>query len=258
MSWLKQGTAVTVLIGPFVESADGYTPQTGLSIVQGLVRLSKNGGDADQKDSSATCTHDEMGYYACALSATDTNTLGRLELMVSPADTLPVFHSFMVLPANVWDSLFGADALQVHAVEIAANLITAAALAADAGAEIADAVWDEALSGHMTAGTTGKAMSDAQDGDFVAGSATAATNAARGFQGLVLGTAVTGTLTATEFTTNLAEETNDHYNGRTLTFTSGALAGQMTTITDYNGTTKAVTVAAMTEAPGNGDTFFIA
>ena len=74
----------------------------------------------------------------------------------------------------------------------------------------------------------------------------------------MLGTAVTGTLTATAFTTSLTEATNDHYNGRTLTFTSGALAGQMTTIVDYNGGTKLVTVAAMTEAPGNGDQFFIA
>lgn len=258
MSWLKQSTAATVLIGPFVDSADGYTAETGLSIVQLYVRLSKNGADADQKDNSTTCTHDEVGYYACPLSTTDTNTLGRLDLMVSMSGALPVFHSYMVVPANVWDSLFGADALQVHAVEIAANLITAASLATDAVAEIADGVWEEALSGHTTAGSSGKAMSDAQDGDYVAGSATAATNAARGFQGLVLGTAVTGTLTTTAFTTSLTEATDDHYNGRTLTFTSGVLAGQMTTITDYNGTTKAVTVSAMTEAPSNGDAFFIA
>jgi hypothetical protein len=146
----------------------------------------------------------------------------------------------------------------ITAAKIGADAITAAKVASDVSAEIADAVWDEALSGHTTAGSAGKAMSDAQDGDFVAGSATAATNAARGFQGLVLATAVTGTLTATAFTTSLTEATNDHYNGRTLTFTSGNLAGQMTTITDYNGTTKVVTVTAMTEAPANGDQFFIA
>jgi hypothetical protein len=35
----------------------------------------------------------------------------------------------MVVPANVWDSFFGADALQVHANEITAGLITAAAIA---------------------------------------------------------------------------------------------------------------------------------
>ena len=171
----------------------------------------------------------------------------------------------------------------ITAAKIADNAIDAAALAADAGAEIADAVWDEALAGHATAGTAGKKLSDAGDpwatalpgayaagtagkilGDKafnasqIGGSATAATNAARGFQGLVLGKAVTGTLTTTVFTTSLTEATNDHYNGRSLTFTSGALAGQQTTITDYDGATKRVTVAAMTEAPANNDEFYIA
>jgi hypothetical protein len=44
---------------------------------------------------------------------------------------------------------------------LAANVITAASLAADAGAEIADAVWDEAIAGHAGAGSTGEALSDA-------------------------------------------------------------------------------------------------
>lgn len=169
---------------------------------------------------------------------------------------------------------------------LAANVITAASMAADAGAEIADAVWDEALSGHTTAGTAGKGLSDAGaagdpwstalpgaygsgtagkilgdkafNASQIGGSTTAATAAGKAFQGIVTGTAVTGTLSTTQFTTNLTEATNDHYNGRTVTFISGALAGQQATITDYNGSTKALTVAAMTEAPANGDEFFIA
>lgn len=44
---------------------------------------------------------------------------------------------------------------------MAANVITAAAMASDAGAEIADAVWDEAISGHLTAGSTGNALNAA-------------------------------------------------------------------------------------------------
>jgi hypothetical protein len=47
------------------------------------------------------------------------------------------------------------------AMTLANNSVTAAALASDAVAEIADAVWDEALSGHTTAGSAGKALSDA-------------------------------------------------------------------------------------------------
>jgi hypothetical protein len=43
---------------------------------------------------------------------------------------------------------------------LAANVITAASMAADASAEIADAVWDEDATAHQTAGTFGKAIGD--------------------------------------------------------------------------------------------------
>lgn len=44
---------------------------------------------------------------------------------------------------------------------MAGDVLTAAAMAADAGAEIADAVWDEALAGHAGAGSAGAALSAA-------------------------------------------------------------------------------------------------
>lgn len=52
----------------------------------------------------------------------------------------------------------------ITATSIAADAIGASELAADAVAEIADAVWDEATSGHTTAGSTGKALTDANNG----------------------------------------------------------------------------------------------
>jgi hypothetical protein len=62
----------------------------------------------------------------------------------------------------------GHIAADIHALQagvitsaaFAANWLTAAGLAADAVGEIADGVWDEATSGHTTAGTTGKALID--------------------------------------------------------------------------------------------------
>jgi len=44
MQALKQSTSITLKMGPFVSSADGYSPETGLTITQSDVRLSKNGG----------------------------------------------------------------------------------------------------------------------------------------------------------------------------------------------------------------------
>lgn len=88
------------------------------------------------------------------------------------------------------------------------------------------------------------------------GDATAAANLKRGATGLVLGSVASGA-TTTVIPTDLTEATNDHYNGRYITFTSGALLGQSSDITDYFGTGKELTVTALTEAPNQGDTFVI-
>ncbi|MBK9054945.1 MAG: hypothetical protein IPL78_29805 [Chloroflexi bacterium] len=58
-------------------------------------------------------------------------------------------------------------------------------------------------------------------------------------------------------TTNLTEATNDHYNGRIVVFITGDLAGQATDITDYDGSTKMLTMTALTEAPISGNRFVI-
>lgn len=49
----------------------------------------------------------------------------------------------------------------IGAAQIAADAIGSSELAATAVAEIADGVWDEAISGHLTAGTTGAALNGA-------------------------------------------------------------------------------------------------
>jgi len=118
MQFLKQSTAVTVKIGPFIDDTDGKTAETALTITQADVRLSKNGGDMAQKNDTSDCSHDELGVYNCSLDATDTNTAGRLQLFVHKSGALPVWHEFMVLPANVYDSFFGSDKLEVDVVQI--------------------------------------------------------------------------------------------------------------------------------------------
>ena len=121
MTWLKQSTAATVKIGPFVDSTDGVTAETGLTISQADIRLSKNGGAFAQTNNATGATHDENGYYGVPLDTTDTGTLGRLRVAVNESGALPVWQDFMIVPANVWDSFFGADKLQVDAVELSGD-----------------------------------------------------------------------------------------------------------------------------------------
>jgi hypothetical protein len=103
--WLKQSTSFTFRIGPFVDSTDGVTAETALSIAQADIQISKNGGAFAQTSASPTTTHDADGWYQCPLTATDTNTLGPLTVQIVMAGALPVWEHFMVVPANVYESL---------------------------------------------------------------------------------------------------------------------------------------------------------
>lgn len=106
-TWLKQSTAIEIKLGPFVDNADGFTAETGLTIAQADVRLAKNAGDWAQKNESTTMVHEENGWYRCLLDATDTNTLGLLIVAVNESGALPVWREFLVVPAAVYDGFLG-------------------------------------------------------------------------------------------------------------------------------------------------------
>ena len=75
--------------------------------------------------------------------------------------------------------------------------------------------------------------------------------------GIVTGVAEAGTLSNTQMTTELTEATDDHYIGRIVTWTSGALLGQSSDITDYLGSTGRLTYTQVTDVPSAADTFKI-
>jgi hypothetical protein len=121
--WIKQSTAATIKLGPFLDDTDGKTPETGLTISQADIRLSKNGGAFAQSNNTAGATHNENGYYDVPLNTTDTNTLGTLRVAVSESGALPVWQDLMVVPANVWDSMFGASALNVNVATLSSAAV---------------------------------------------------------------------------------------------------------------------------------------
>ena len=116
--FLKQSTAFTFRIGPFVDSTDGVTAETALSIAQADIQISKAGGAFAQTSASPTTTHDADGWYQCPLTSTDTGTVGALTVQIVMAGALPVWKDFTVLPANVYDSLIGGtDLLDVSVTQ---------------------------------------------------------------------------------------------------------------------------------------------
>lgn len=214
MRLLKQSTATTLLLGPFLDETDGRTAETALTISQADVRLWKEGGTtAAQKNEATSCTHRELGYYTCPIDTTDTNTLGTLVVFVAESGALPIRQDYLVVPANVYDSfVLGTDVLDVSATQLD-------------------------------------------------GSSTAMDNLAASALGIVRGTSDnTGfTATSTIMESDITEATADHYNGRVIVFTSGALAGQATLITDYalNGGRGRFTMSTLTESVPNGSGFVI-
>jgi hypothetical protein len=103
---LKQSTAATVVLGPFVDSTDGVTAETALTISQADVRLSKNAATFAQVNESTSASHMENGYYSKALNTTDTNTLGRLTITVAESGALPIRQEYEIVPAYEFDRLF--------------------------------------------------------------------------------------------------------------------------------------------------------
>ena len=127
MRYLKQSTAIEVKVGPFLDSTDGNTQETALTISQADVRLAKNAADWAQKSETTTLVHEEAGWYRCLLDTTDTDTLGILVLAIHESGALPVWVEFHVLAANVYDSLVGSgDVLDVSTTQFNGSAVTQA------------------------------------------------------------------------------------------------------------------------------------
>lgn len=120
MLFLRQSTASQeVMIGPFVDDTDGKTAETGLTIANTDIKIWVEGATSEFSKTSGGATHIASGRYYAVLDATDTATLGKMEINVHVAGALPVRREFMVLSANVYDSLVsGSDVLDVSVVQL--------------------------------------------------------------------------------------------------------------------------------------------
>jgi hypothetical protein len=148
---LRQSTASQEIpLGYFLDSADGNTEETGLTIANTDIKLWKTGATSLASKNSGGATHIASGVYYCTLDATDTDTLGALIIFVHVAGALPVRVECEVLPANVYDALIaGSDKLQVDTVEVSGTLQTAR----DLGGNL-----DTTVSSRLAGNTTGTGL----------------------------------------------------------------------------------------------------
>jgi hypothetical protein len=247
--FLKQSTAATVVLGPVLDS-------TGAAVTTAVVTnfsIAKNGTVAAL--TTETVTHSANGYYTIALTTTNTNTLGRLDIIVNASTMSMSNHRYDVLVAATYDAIVTngiATSAQATAIQadtddiqtrlpaalvsgridasvgaIASNAITAAAMATDAVDEIVDGVWDEVLSGatHNVASSAGRRLRQLASVIVRAGTAQGSGTGNNQIQ-LDAG----------------ASATNGEYDPGLIFIESGTGAGQARLILQYNGSTKVATV----------------
>ena len=117
---LRANTVATLLIGPFVATADGFTKDTNVSLAAGNASavIGKHNADTLATISNHTLNHERMGMYTLALTTGDTDTLGRFTVFISnPASYLPVWHEYMVVNENAYDAKYtsGGDNYNLNA-----------------------------------------------------------------------------------------------------------------------------------------------
>jgi hypothetical protein len=117
---LRQSTASQEIpLGHFLDSTDGDTEETGLTIANTDIKLWKMGATTLVNKNSGGATHISNGIFYCVLDATDTTTLGSLIAFVHVSGALAIRVECEVMTANRYDSLVaGTDVLQVDLTQI--------------------------------------------------------------------------------------------------------------------------------------------
>lgn len=131
MHFLKADTQVVVRVGPAMAIADGVTPVTTLALTTAdQAELLGPAGAATASISANTfaAITGVDGWYDLTLTAAQLAAEGMHTVVVQDASlNTPIFKDFMVVSANVFDSLFaaaGTDYLEVDTQQInGANVV---------------------------------------------------------------------------------------------------------------------------------------
>jgi hypothetical protein len=229
---LRQSTSIDVRLGPFVDVGDGFTPETGVTIAASdeAEVLKADGAATEAMTGALVAVTGCDGYYDYTVATGDVDTVGEIVFVMQDDSVyLPVRREGYVVEEAIYDALYASGS---------AAPATAAALA--------------------TVDTVVDAIKVITDALGVVAAARLALTGAGMLPGTVDDTVFTPTTTEFE-ADDITEATASHYNGRNVLWTSGVLLDQMTDITAYalTGGRGHFTVTAMTEEPGNNDTFVI-
>lgn len=125
---LKYNTASQEIpLGYFLDSTDGNTEETGLTIANTDIKLWKNGATSLVNKNSGGATHMSNGIYYATLDATDTNTYGPMVVFVHPSGALGVRLECAVMYSGAFDAFYSDSGGKIRAnvVEISGDAVAA-------------------------------------------------------------------------------------------------------------------------------------
>lgn len=242
MYYLKQSTASQeVLLGPFVDSTDGVTAETGLTIANTDIKIHVAGATTLASKNSGGATHISNGNYYAVLDATDTATLGSGCIIVQVAGALAVRVDICILAANVYDSLIGGgDILDVSTTQFNGSNVTASSGRPEVNVTHgAGTAWNSGAIGAATLASNTLALSKI------------ATDTRNAF-----GFTTTGTLSGTHSDTTAdlgASAPSSDITGQTLYFSDHDLSRL---VTDYDTGTGIATFDSIGVTLANGNTWY--
>ena len=154
--------SVTVRLWAFFELSADSTGATGLTVTVDVDKYAKSDGARTRVTTGGSAVEGANGVYHYAVSSvTDLATYDYVAVFKTAATTVKSKH----VPSLQQDLIAAASQIMANLDAAITSRLAAASYVAPTTpptvAAIADGVWDEALSGHVTAGSAGPALSAA-------------------------------------------------------------------------------------------------
>ena len=132
MNYLRQNSAVSVILGPFVSYLSGATNLDSVLLTGGTTPafLHANTGTTQGLANNAwELISGSSGNYRLGLSAINTTTTGAARVSIAGASLasnsfLEVFKDFQIVTQNFYDGIFGDDTLNVSATTFGATNVS--------------------------------------------------------------------------------------------------------------------------------------
>jgi hypothetical protein len=152
LKFLRQSTAATIVVGPFVDKSTALSLTT-LTDQSAKGWIVKNGATGSAP-TLTSWSHDAQGEYLVGITTQHTDTVGRFRISFYDATTyLMCWEDFSVLSQVVYDSIFGGVALSTYAGTAVASVTAPVTLTASEHTQIGTDVWTTPATRLLTAGT---------------------------------------------------------------------------------------------------------